>query len=77
MDWEYKCCRCGKEYSVMHPEVFGFDNICGDCWTDADSMRLAAFTERVDKEESERQKEQLASTKLEKIPKWIRQLFGA
>ena len=73
MDWEYTCCRCGKGYCVMHPDPYGFPNICRNCWTDNDANKLANYL----REEDKRKEEYLSSVKLEKIPLWIRKLFGA
>ena len=73
MSWEYNCERCGKEYTVMHPEPYGFKSICIECWTDKDEKDLNLYWKKYD----EKEKERLASTKLEKIPKWVRRLFGA
>ena len=77
MSWDYKCSKCGKEYCVMHPDPYGFPNICGDCWTDEDTKKLNKFEEDWEKEDAKRQREYTAEGKLDKIPKWIRNIFGA
>ncbi len=77
MDWEYHCDLCGKFYCVGGPEPYGFPHVCWDCWTPEWKAKMEKFCDERDAEEAKRLQEQSAEAKLNKIPTWIRQLFGA
>lgn len=77
MDWEYYCDLCGKFYCTGNPEPRGFTRVCWDCWTPEWKSRMEKFCDEREAAEEQQQYELSAKGKLEKIPKWIRNIFDA